>query len=197
MRAPVWAAGPGDEDLLRARLLAGAGRPGAALLLEKDGQGRPWARVAGQRLPFSHGRHGGVYAAALGERGAVGVDLAPPLDAGLLEGHLLPGERAWLETLAEGQRGMAAGALWAAKEAVLKALGVGLAWPPDQVELGPREGGGLGLARLGGSRALAEGWRLRLASLPAPGGPLLLALAWTASGDDAPAPSPWPPPPGP
>jgi len=68
-------------------------------------------------------------------------------------------------------------ALWTAKEAVLKALGQGFAFDPNQVELGPDGQGGLALHRLCGSEALAAGWRITLEERMVAGRPHLLALA--------------------
>ena len=68
----------------------------------------------------------------------VGVDVqcAPAaLEEGLLEAALHPQELAWFRTRLDPTNAFAR--LWAAKEAVLKAFGVGLAWSPHEVRVLP------------------------------------------------------------
>ena len=59
---------------------------------------------------------------------------ADALDDALLDAALTAEERRWLVRQARPE--MAFARLWAAKEAVLKAFGVGLAWPPNRLHVG-------------------------------------------------------------
>ncbi len=68
----------------------------------------------------------------------IGIDVqgAPAsLESDLLAAALHPDEQRWLA--AQPQRAQAFAALWAGKEAVLKAFGVGLAWSPREVLAAP------------------------------------------------------------
>ena len=70
--------------------------------------------------------------------GPVGVDVqceVAPLDPSLLDLTLHPNEVGWLAD--EAQLEMAFTQLWSGKEAVLKALGVGLSWSPCEVDATP------------------------------------------------------------
>jgi len=88
------------------------------------------------RLNARHSRSAtdGLAAWAVSCTGPIGVDVqsAPStLDDGLLDAALDPCERLWLA--AQPLREHAFAQLWAAKEAALKAFGVGLAWSPAAV----------------------------------------------------------------
>lgn len=70
--------------------------------------------------------------------GPVGVDVqseVTPIDPALLGMTLHPQEAGWLADASN--REMAFTRLWAGKEAVLKALGVGLSWSPREVDARP------------------------------------------------------------
>ncbi|HEX7353161.1 MAG TPA: 4'-phosphopantetheinyl transferase superfamily protein [Brachybacterium sp.] len=98
--------------------------------------GRPWARGKGRRheVPVSLSRCGEHLLTAVGGRRPLGVDLESisavgrGWDPGLV---LHPSERAGAERA--GPREQAA--LWAGKEAVLKALGTGLGTPMSSLRL--------------------------------------------------------------
>ena len=83
----------------------------------------------------------GLAAWAASTAGPIGVDVQShpvddaPLDAALLDAALHPGERRWLARQAHAEAAFAQ--LWAGKEAVLKAFGVGLAWSPRDVAVLP------------------------------------------------------------
>ena len=88
------------------------------------------------RLNARHSRSAtdGLAAWAASCAGPIGVDVqcAPStLDDALLDATLDPRERAWLAAQPTRERAFAQ--LWAAKEAALKAFGVGLAWSPAAV----------------------------------------------------------------
>ena len=170
-------AGATQEGALRGRLLEALGARGP-LHLTKDAHGRPVARAGGVPFTFSHSRAQGAYAAVLAPRGRVGVDLAPCEVPEAVEDHFHPNERGWLATFGPRERREAAARCWAAKEALLKALGFGLAFGAAQVELAPDGAGGLRLVTLAAQSALAQGWHLDLSRVQGPQGPLVLAVAW-------------------
>jgi phosphopantetheinyl transferase len=145
----------------------GLGRPRA-----QDGQGRPWS-ISVARAP-------GARALALARDGRIGVDLEALRPSETLEAAaelFLPTERAWAASLPAPLRWRAHLALWTAKEAVLKALGQGLGFGLDQVELGPDGRGGILLRRLCGSEALARDWRIEHQEQSVAGQHYLVALA--------------------
>ena len=157
-----------------APLLARAGEIGLAeVRLGHDPQGRPVAWADGAPVPVSISHCGPVGALALSRSGRVGVDLVDP-GAPLATGALLelaaPPERLWLASLPEPLRRRRLFQLWACREALLKALGLGLAVDPAELELGPA-GDGLRVLRAPGS---AAGWNLDLRDADG----LILALAW-------------------
>lgn len=81
-----------------------------------------------------------AWAASPGTPIGVDVQQAPAaLDADLLDAALHADERCWLVAQPNPTRAFAM--LWAAKEAVLKAFGVGLAWPPREVCVLPATAG--------------------------------------------------------
>lgn len=93
-----------------------------------------------QALSARHSRSAtdGLAAWAVSCAGPIGVDVqcAPStLDEALLDAALDSRERAWLAAQPIREHGFAR--LWAAKEATLKALGVGLAWSPAAVTVLP------------------------------------------------------------
>jgi 4'-phosphopantetheinyl transferase len=121
---------------------------------------------------------------ALARHGRIGVDLEtlrPSWALAAAADLFLPSERAWAESLPEPLRWRALLGLWTAKEAVLKALGQGLGFGLDQVELGPDGRGGLMLRRVCGSEVLARGWRIEHQERSVAGQPYLIALAILSS----------------
>jgi hypothetical protein len=147
------------------------GRPRAL-----DGQGCPWS--------ISRSRAPGARVLALARHGRIGVDLEALLPSTALDAAadlFLPSERAWAESLPAPLRWRALLTLWTAKEAVLKALGQGLGFGLDQVELGPDGRGGLRLRRLCGSEVLVRGWRIEHQVRSLGGQRYLVALATLSS----------------
>lgn len=173
--AVVPAAG---EPRALADLAWALGLPGGVRLDGHDVHGRPRARCGDQSVPVSLARCGGFRAVALGRSGRVGVDLVDPAAALAATADLLdlasPGERAWiLEAPGDPRRRLFE--LWACREALLKALGLGLALDPASVTFAP----GPRVATLPGASTPPEGWRVETREVPGPGEGLLVAVAWT------------------
>ena len=176
---PAWLCYPaGGEAEALAALSRRLGLPGAVRRDGHDAHGRPRARAGGGVLPVSFSRCGAVHAVALGLGGRVGVDLVDPREAHGTEQLLdlaAPGERLWLARLPEGLRRRRAYSVWAGREALLKALGLGLALEAGAVELEPWGEDGLRPCRVPGG---AAGWDVRVLEAEGPGQGLLLGLAW-------------------
>lgn len=171
---PLLALGPaGEVQALLERLAAELGIAGP-LLQGHDTHGRPTLSAKGRTLAFSRTRAEDRCAVALALEGRVGVDLVAPTAGNPegLESHFHPSEQDWLRTLQGEARRNATLRCWAAKEAILKALGLGLAFGPEVVELVPEDDEGLRVARIAGQ--CAEGWNLEISRA----GEHVLALAW-------------------
>jgi 4'-phosphopantetheinyl transferase len=108
----------------------------ARVVISYDERGRP--SIAGSALQVSIA-HSGEFVACAVSDSRVGVDIErsdrPEADAALAKRVCMASELLHLEQLAEGARAPALIALWARKEAVAKALGLGLAIPFDQLEV--------------------------------------------------------------
>ena len=134
-----------------------------------DGNGKP--RLIGRPAPccnVSHARELALIAVADRE---VGVDVEHA-DAGVrgLEATTVactPTEMAALGRLAPADRADAFLCRWTAKEAYLKARGVGLALPPSLVEVGTAPGGAASPVRVTGAAEPPRWWVRQLR--PAPG----------------------------
>jgi hypothetical protein len=168
-------------DAGRTSTMAPAELDGDIVLVGSDPHGRPRAQDGqGRPCSISTSRAPGARVLALAWDGRIGVDLEALLPSTALDAAadlFLPGERAWAESLPAPLRWRALLALWTAKEAVLKALGQGLGFGLDQVELGPDGRGGLMLRRLCGSEVLVQGWRIEHQEWSLGGQSYLVALA--------------------
>jgi hypothetical protein len=154
---------------------------GHLFALGPDVHGRPRAQdEAGQSLSISWSRSPGVRVFAMATEGRIGVDVErsrPSSALGAASELFLPVERAWAEGLPGPVRWRALLMLWTAKEAVLKALGQGLCFGMDQIELGPDGSGGILLRRLCGSERLAQGWGIYFQECRVEGRDYLAAVA--------------------
>lgn len=111
--------------------------------------------VAQRDLHMSRSATDGAIAWAACTTRPIGIDVQSPpksIDDDLLCATLNLDERNWL--LQQPDKKWAFAQLWSGKEAVLKAFGTGLAWPPNQVEALPRGTGWqrVGVAALGNAR---------------------------------------------
>jgi 4'-phosphopantetheinyl transferase len=104
--------------------------------IEQDERGKPF--VAGREVTFSLAHSASLAAVAIAEGAEIGVDVERlrDIDVGLLaKGTCSEDERARLAEAAEPDRSALFLRLWTAKEAVLKALGVGLTVPPASADV--------------------------------------------------------------
>lgn len=168
-----------DRSALAALLGAYLGVPAATLAFVAGPHGKPALAPPHDRLSFSWS-HSGAYALAAVGRGVdLGVDLEQvqrrPRALELAERYFAAEEAAALRALPdEAARTRAFLALWTAKEAVLKALGRGLAFGPARVAFA-LEAGRVRPQAFAGEAAPASAWQLH-ALAPAAG--YLGALAW-------------------
>ncbi|MEP7100299.1 MAG: 4'-phosphopantetheinyl transferase superfamily protein [Burkholderiales bacterium] len=131
----------------------------------------PLARSLSARV--SRSATDGLAAWAASRIAPIGVDVqgAPgSLEPDLVEAALHPDEAHWLAAQTEPEQAFAA--LWSAKEAVLKAFGVGLAWSPREVLAAPVAAGWRAL-QVG---ALGHAWLTHLRADAAPSVALAVAL---------------------
>lgn len=145
----VWRL-PYDAGCRRAPLVAllGSylGMPPDTVQLVEGSHGRPQlAPAQAGALDFNWSHSGGCALVALARRVAPGIDverLRPrPRALELARRYFHPVEAAWLAAQPVDQRDEAFLALWTAKEAVLKALGRGLAFGLHRLEIGLDTGG--------------------------------------------------------
>jgi 4'-phosphopantetheinyl transferase len=156
------------------------GLPGPARFKGHDPHGRPLADCEGAPVPVSFSRSGAVCAVALGRAGRVGVDLVDPHSHIPAEGLFelaAPEERLWLSALPAAERRRKLFQVWACREALLKALGLGLTLDPGAVALEP-SGDGLRPSRVLGSPTPPVGWHVEVRDGEGLAEGLILALAW-------------------
>jgi 4'-phosphopantetheinyl transferase len=126
--------------LLRSVLSALLGMAPAAISLQKDERGKPSVLGAGASAPsFNISHSGGLVALALAPKGRVGIDVEekrPLVDAERLAQRILTArEAAGFRALPESAREDALLTAWTRKEAVLKAIGTGIAGSPESIDV--------------------------------------------------------------
>lgn len=140
----VWqlAYDPGRGRAPLIALLAGyLGVPAGAVQLTEGPHGRPQLGPAhGDILDLNWSHSGGCALVAIGRGVAPGIDVERrrprPRALELAQRYFHPAETAWLAAQPIDRREEAFLALWTAKEAVLKALGRGLAFGLHRLEIG-------------------------------------------------------------
>jgi 4'-phosphopantetheinyl transferase len=146
------------------RLLGGyLGVPAASLRFDYSPKGKP--EVPDRSLHFNLSDSGELAVFAFSRDGPVGVDIEqcrPSMDwPAIAKSHFAPSENEALRALAEADRLAAFFACWTRKEAWLKAMGYGLSYPLDAVEVECRPGAPARLVRLGGDQEAAAKWALQ------------------------------------
>lgn len=183
------AGGPGEPQA-RAWLAARLGLAAEALALTRDAHGRPTLAATGHDCNWSHS--GPWLLVALAEGARVGVDLElrrpRPKALEIARRYFHPGEAAALAALGAEARGPAFLRLWCAKEALLKALGRGLAHGLHRFEVAGFEEAAGRLRVAADDGGLGPGWQLALLDWP----DAMAAVAWRvlATGADAASPLP-------
>ena len=131
---------------LRALVCDALGCPNERLTFETGERGKPFAHIAGCPAPISvNVSHSDIYGLiAMAPVGKLGIDLEIPRQRPnlelLAETVLAPSERRQLELLDCQQKRDRFYELWTAKEALLKALGIGHALDPSELEIGAAVG---------------------------------------------------------
>lgn len=126
-------------------LAAYLGVPVASVVLEESAHGRP-ALAGAHRDAFafnwSHSHDQALIAIARGVSPGVDLERLRPHPKALpiAQRYFSPEEARWLEAMPETARDRAFLELWTAKEAVLKALGRGLAFGLDRLSIGESAG---------------------------------------------------------
>jgi 4'-phosphopantetheinyl transferase len=127
------------HNLLRYLLAGHTRREAPDLNIETGPYGKPWLNDT-QGTQFSLSHSGAIAMVAIGNRGALGVDveqLRPVPDAmALAAEHCTDREFIQLASLPVSLRSEAFLTCWTRKEACLKALGKGLLMPPKNLEVG-------------------------------------------------------------
>lgn len=111
--------------------------------------GKPELRGSEIRFSMSHSENVALYAFASGRDVGVDIEIAPRLEDCLALAHrfLAPEEAAAIAVLPDGMRHTAFLEVWSAKEAVLKALGRGIADGLDRFVVARAQGGRLVVRR--------------------------------------------------
>jgi 4'-phosphopantetheinyl transferase len=133
----VWRLPSGHPSPLETVLARYTGVDSGSLDFELTPHGKPV--LSGSRLRFNLAHSGEVALVAVTRDRDVGVDverLRPNADRWALVDHALTArERHQLQRVAPTRRAHAFLSMWARKEALLKAAGVGLGIEPDRIEL--------------------------------------------------------------
>jgi 4'-phosphopantetheinyl transferase len=136
-----------SRALLRSCLAPLVGRAPEALRFEIGAHGKP-SLPGGPEFSVSHSTD--RFVVAISEHGEIGVDVELPATPRNLDAaarySFTTDEAAVISTLAETVRGRAILRIWTAKEAALKALGVGLQKPMRTLAIAPEGLAGLGFA---------------------------------------------------
>lgn len=166
---------------LRALLAAYLRGDATGLQIERNAHGKPFLREPhGAALQFNLAHSADAMIVALARAQALGVDIESTARARpwieLAQRYFTAGEGQALAALPTDRIGTAFVRLWSCKEAVLKALGRGIAFGLERLDFAlDHEGEIAGLRAIAAEAGAAADWQL-LRLEPAPG--LCGALAW-------------------
>jgi 4'-phosphopantetheinyl transferase len=136
----------------------------ATLIFARNRHGKPSLvpRTKGPHLQFSVSHSGNCCMLAVALERSIGIDVEKvrdlPQAIDIAQGYFTPAEAGALAVLPGTVRRDAFFALWTHKEAMVKALGVGLATNLARVEFDLDERGELRLAAWNGDRSVARKW---------------------------------------
>lgn len=161
----------GGGDWVRATLGAALAVEPAALSITRDAHGKPQLGGSLRDWRFNLSHSGGWALLALAQGVAIGVDLELPRPRqrfmALAQRYFSAGEVATLWECPETERLRMFYALWTAKEAVLKAAGVGIAHGLARAAM-RLDGDRWRPMRFGGALGPARAWHLEVLALPSP-----------------------------
>lgn len=149
-------------------------RPASEVRLQTGEYGKPFCADSdgAEPLQFNLSHSEGIVLLGISRSGRIGVDIEAVRSETdwrrLSRRFFAPGETVWLESLPEAEGRNTFFRLWTAKEAFLKAIGVGLTRRLSSVEIAPSDDGTLQLARIDGDAPEAARWHLQSLS-PLPG----------------------------
>lgn len=157
------------QAVLHALLAGYRGRPLDAGDLVVGAHGKPALADATLQFNLSHAQ--GAVLVALARDQAVGVDLERPGRArphlALAQRYFCASETALIAAAEPAQREALFLTFWTAKEALLKALGRGIAFGLDRLEFDPQTQPPT-LRRIAAEAGAAADWRLHVPAVPAP-----------------------------
>jgi 4'-phosphopantetheinyl transferase len=162
------------RGLLRTLLSGYLGEEPSRIAFAYGPQGKPSLAGAdgGSSVEFNLSHSGGaaVYAFSRGRRLGIDVERVRPFpdEEAFADRFFSPAESSLVRSLSEGRKQAAFFTIWTCKEAILKALGDGLARHLSQTEVLLSEGRPVQLARIDGDPARAALWRLKTFA-PVPG----------------------------
>jgi 4'-phosphopantetheinyl transferase len=159
------------------------------IFLTKDSLGRPildsermsdFPTADAFDFSYSHGEN--LFALGVMQTGRIGVDLEivrpenaiPAADCRELSSF----EKDWLLALPHRKRISAFFHCWTAKEALLKALGLGVSFGMDQIEIARDSSGRYSLSKIANSRQLAADWSLEHSRIKTGETSTIIAVAW-------------------
>jgi phosphopantetheinyl transferase len=183
VRVYELSAGLERTEILRSAIAVELGVLGEQVTLSADTHGRPMVRVSGGEssavgLSVSHREQ--FVAVGLVDRGRVGVDIeivTPGLDAADATIALSASERALLQSMPPDERRDGGYAMWTAKEALAKALGLGLSADLAGLEIERAAPDQWSIRTIHGSRNLALAWHLHHRRITTPTCRLIVAVA--------------------
>jgi 4'-phosphopantetheinyl transferase len=161
------------HGVMRRVLASYCGIPPAALTIGRASGGKPRLEFAGERgdVRFNLAHSGACALLAVG-RGEIGIDVEVQRDdieaLSLADRFFFGDERAAIVAAAREARARTFFRYWVAKESVLKAQGVGLAFPLDGFSIEFGADGDTATVRSSDRIALSDAWRVRM--LPVPSG---------------------------
>jgi 4'-phosphopantetheinyl transferase len=151
------------------------------------GHGKPFLSepISDHALQFNLTHSGGLLLVAITRLDTVGVDVewhGRARDIEFVSGQFLSQfEMMQLRELPTELRAAALLRIWICKEALLKAMGLGLSFAPSQIEISILSHGPARLLRISNSRRAAEHWSLSEVALASGFEAALVVPAWSAT----------------